>query len=97
MKLRIVRFRRDAEFAQNLRNCPAGPFEITQSKVKDTGNWLVILLADKQVLMVDAGSLAADHIDGKGNIFTDTPEEGKSCELRADLKIGIRAGKVIYA
>lgn len=97
MKLKIVRFRRNAEFAQNLKNCPAGEFEITQNKVKETGNWLVIKLADNQVLLVDSGSLAADHIDGKGVIFTDTPEEGKSCELRPDLKIGIRAGKVIYA
>lgn len=97
MKVRIVKFRRSAEFAQNLKNCVAGSFEITQNKVKDTGNWLVIRLADNQVLLVDAGSLAADHIDGKGNIFTDTPEEGKSAELRADLKIGIHGGKLIYA
>ena len=97
MKLRIVKFRRSAEFAQNLKNCVAGSFEILQSKVKETGNWLVVKLSDNQVLLIDAGSLAADHVDGKGDIFTDTPQEGKTAELRPDLKIGIHAGKVIYA
>jgi hypothetical protein len=97
MKLRIVKFRRNAEFASALKNCTAGSFEILQNTVKDTGNWLVIKLADGQVLLIDAGSLAADHVDGRADIFTDTPEEGKDCELRADLKIGIRGGKIIYA
>jgi hypothetical protein len=97
MLLRIVRFRRNAEFAQNLRNCPAGSFEILQNRVKTTGNWLVVRLHDNQLLLVDSGTLAADHIDGKASIFASTPEEGKDAELRSDLKIGVRNGRIIYA
>lgn len=97
MKIKIVKFRRSAEFAQNLKNCPAGAFEILQNKVKDTGNWLVVKLADGQVLLVDSGSWAADHVDGKASIFMETPVEGGNVELRPDLKIGIRGGKITYA
>lgn len=95
--LEIGNYRVKASFSTELRDCTPGAIEVLGSKKKDTGVWVRIRLNDKQVLLIDAGEMAAHHNDGRANIFVEpTVEENSTAALRADLKIGVAAGQVIY-
>lgn len=96
--LEVGKLRIKANFSTELKDCTPGAIEVLGSKKKETGVWCRIRLHDKQVLLIDSGEMAAIHNDGRANIFTEkTVEEDSTAALRADLKIGIQGGQVIFA